>query len=60
MKKLIDICDIQYGYAFDSKCFTDDSCYPPLVRIFVDFAKKIDKSKVAVLKKLFTRRCSIL
>ena len=33
MKKLIDICDIQYGYAFDSKCFTDDSCYPPLVRI---------------------------
>ena len=33
MNKLIDICDIQYGYAFDSKCFTDDSCYPPLVRI---------------------------
>ena len=33
MKKLIDICDIQYGYAFDSKCFTDDFCYPPLVRI---------------------------
>ena len=33
MKKLIDICDIQYGYAFDSKCFTDDSCYPPVVRI---------------------------
>lgn len=33
MKKLIDICDIQYGYAFNSKCFTDDSCYPPLVRI---------------------------
>ena len=33
MKKLTDICDIQYGYAFDSKCFTDDSCYPPLVRI---------------------------
>lgn len=29
-------------------------------KIFVDFAKKIDKSKVAVLKKLFTRRCSIL
>ena len=33
MKKLIDICDIQYGYAFDSKCFTEDSSYPPLVRI---------------------------
>ena len=33
MKKLIDICGIQYGYAFDSKCFTNDSCYPPLVRI---------------------------
>lgn len=33
MKKLTDICDIQYGYAFDSKCFTEDSSYPPLVRI---------------------------
>ena len=33
MKKLIDICDIQYGYAFDSKCFTEDSSYPQLVRI---------------------------
>lgn len=33
MKKLTDICDIQYGYAFDSKCFTEDSAYPPLVRI---------------------------
>ena len=33
MKKLTDICDIQYGYAFDSKCFTDDSSYPALVRI---------------------------
>ena len=33
MKKLIDICDIQYGYAFDSKHFTEDNSYPPLVRI---------------------------
>ena len=33
MKKLTDICDIQYGYAFDSKLFTEDSSYPQLVRI---------------------------
>ena len=33
MAKLIDICDIQYGYAFDSACFTDDNSYPPLVRV---------------------------
>lgn len=33
MKKLTDICDIQYGYAFDSKYFTEDPAYPPLVRI---------------------------
>ena len=33
MKRLTDICDIQYGYAFDSKCFTEDPVYPPLVRI---------------------------
>jgi type I restriction enzyme S subunit len=33
MKKLTDICEIQYGYAFDSKGFTEDSSYPPLVRI---------------------------
>lgn len=33
MKKLIDICDIQYGYAFDSAYFTENSCYPPLARI---------------------------
>ena len=33
MKKLIDICNIQYGYAFDSKYFTENSLYPPLVRI---------------------------
>lgn len=33
MKRLADICDIQYGFAFDSKCFTEDSSYPQLVRI---------------------------
>ena len=33
MTKLIDICDIQYGYAFDSACFTEDDSYLPLVRI---------------------------
>lgn len=33
MKKLTDICDIQYGYAFDSKYFTENPIYPPLVRI---------------------------
>lgn len=33
MKRLADICDIQYGYAFNSKCFTEDSSYPQLVRI---------------------------
>ena len=33
MKRLTDICDIQYGYAFDSKCYTEDSSYPQLVRI---------------------------
>ena len=33
MRKLTDICDIQYGYAFDSKYFTEDSSYPELVRI---------------------------
>ena len=32
MRKLTDICDIQYGYAFDSKYFTEDSSYPELVR----------------------------
>ena len=31
--KLIDICDIQYGYAFDSANFTDDEKCIPLVRI---------------------------
>lgn len=33
MVKLTDVCDIQYGYAFDSKCFTEDNSYMPLVRI---------------------------
>ena len=33
MAKLTDVCDIQYGYAFDSGCFTDDDSYPQLVRI---------------------------
>ena len=33
MAKLTDICDVQYGYAFDSAYFTGDSSYPPLVRI---------------------------
>lgn len=32
-KKFIDICNVQYGYAFDSKCFTNNSEYPPLIRI---------------------------
>ena len=31
--KLTDLCSIQYGYAFDSDSFTEDSSYPPLVRI---------------------------
>lgn len=33
IKKLPDIATIQYGYAFDSKCFTDDSSQMPLIRI---------------------------
>ena len=33
MTKLTDVCDIQYGYAFDSKCFSNDKTLPPLVRI---------------------------
>ena len=32
-KKLTDLCDIQYGYAFDSKLFTNDEGYIPLIRI---------------------------
>lgn len=31
--KLTDLCNIQYGYAFDSGNFTDDESYIPLVRI---------------------------
>ncbi len=31
--KLTDLCNIQYGYAFDSGCFTNDESYIPLVRI---------------------------
>lgn len=33
MAKLPELCNIQYGYAFDSACFTEDSTYLPLVRI---------------------------
>lgn len=33
MKKLTELCDIQYGYAFESEYFTDDNSYPQLVRI---------------------------
>ena len=33
MRKLTDLCDIQYGYAFDSSYFTEDSSYIPIVRI---------------------------
>ena len=33
MTKLTDLCDIQYGYAFDSGAFTNDNSYPQLVRI---------------------------
>ena len=32
-QKLIDLCDIQYGFAFNSAEFTDNSSYPPLIRI---------------------------
>ncbi|MCQ2246550.1 MAG: restriction endonuclease subunit S [Bacteroidaceae bacterium] len=32
-KKFTDVCDVQYGYAFDSKCFTDDESAMPLIRI---------------------------
>ena len=32
-RKLTELCYIQYGYAFDSAKFTEDSNYPPLVRI---------------------------
>ena len=32
-QKLPELCDIQYGFAFDSSGFTEDSSYMPLVRI---------------------------
>ena len=32
-RKLTELCDIQYGYAFDSSNFTEDEQYIPLVRI---------------------------
>lgn len=31
--RLGDICDIQYGYAFNSTLFTNDDQFPPLIRI---------------------------
>lgn len=33
MAKLSELCDIQYGYAFDSSAFTKDNTYPQLARI---------------------------
>lgn len=33
MAKLPELCEIQYGYAFDSACFTEDNTHLPLVRI---------------------------
>ena len=30
---LTDLCDIQYGFAFNSAGFTNDPTYPPLIRI---------------------------
>ncbi|MFG6333112.1 MAG: restriction endonuclease subunit S [Lachnospiraceae bacterium] len=32
-EKLISLCEIQYGYAFDSKQFSNNNAYIPLVRI---------------------------
>ena len=32
-QNLMDLCEIQYGFAFDSARFTEDPTYPPLVRI---------------------------
>ena len=32
-KKITDVCDVQYGFAFDSKFFTDDENAMPLIRI---------------------------
>ena len=33
MTKLTELCDIQYGFAFDSGAFTDDDSYPQLVEL---------------------------
>ncbi|OYS12092.1 restriction endonuclease subunit S, partial [Lactobacillus johnsonii] len=33
IKKLTDVASIKYGYAFNSKNFTNDSSYPQIVRI---------------------------
>lgn len=33
MAKLTELCDIKYGYAFDSGAFTEDDSYPQLARI---------------------------
>jgi type I restriction enzyme S subunit len=33
VKKLTELCNIQYGYAFDSANFTEDDSFLPLVRI---------------------------
>lgn len=32
-KKFTDVCNVTYGYAFDSKCFTDNPEDTPLIRI---------------------------
>lgn len=32
-KKFTDVCDVQYGFAFDSRFFTDDKNAMPLIRI---------------------------
>lgn len=32
-KRFTDVCDVTYGYAFDSKCFTDNPEDTPLIRI---------------------------
>ena len=33
VKKLGEVCNIHYGFAFDSSCFCDDNSYPQLIRI---------------------------
>ena len=32
-KSFTEVCDVTYGYAFDSKCFTDNPEDTPLIRI---------------------------